>query len=125
MASPSADSLRHYQFSPASSSVAGPTPQQADPTSDGVTSPQSANTNGITDPATSGGRRHHLSHPTIWPLSGIKVIIIHVKDTFKDGPHVSENILTQLREHDARLCEEGQGLGCEFIISESGASYWF
>lgn len=59
------------------------------------------------------------------PLSGVKVVIIHVKDTMKDGPHVSENILAQLREHEARLFDEGQGLGCEFLIAQSGESYWF
>lgn len=59
------------------------------------------------------------------PLAGIRVLIIHVKDTLKDGPHVSENILAQLQEYEARLQEQGQGLGCEFLISESGSSYWF
>lgn len=59
------------------------------------------------------------------PLSGIKVVIIHVKDTFKDGPHVSETILAELKEHEARLAMEGQALGCEFVISKSGESYWF
>ncbi|KAK0872284.1 3',5'-cyclic-nucleotide phosphodiesterase pde1 [Friedmanniomyces endolithicus] len=60
------------------------------------------------------------------PLAGIKVIIIHIKDTMKDGPHVSESILADLREHEARLQDvEGQGLGCEFVISQSGESYYF
>ncbi|KAK5130495.1 hypothetical protein LTR08_001975 [Meristemomyces frigidus] len=59
------------------------------------------------------------------PLSGIKVVIIHIKDTLADGPHVSENILAQLHEHEARLRYEGQGLGCEFIISKSGECYYF
>ncbi|KAH9821995.1 3',5'-cyclic-nucleotide phosphodiesterase-like [Teratosphaeria destructans] len=59
------------------------------------------------------------------PLHGIKVVIIHVKDTFKDGPHVSENILAQLQEYETRLRDDGQGLGCEFVISQSGESYWF
>ncbi|KAI7090788.1 hypothetical protein KC356_g1153 [Hortaea werneckii] len=59
------------------------------------------------------------------PLHGIKVVIIHIKDTLKDGPHVSSNILADLRDHEARLQQQGQGLGCEFIISQSGESYWF
>ncbi|WPH03528.1 Hypothetical protein R9X50_00640800 [Acrodontium crateriforme] len=59
------------------------------------------------------------------PLTGIKVVIIHIKDTMKDGPHVSENILAQLQEHELGLREVGQGLGCEFVISRSGESYWF
>jgi cAMP phosphodiesterase len=58
------------------------------------------------------------------PFKGIQVIIMHVKDTLKDGPHVSENILTQLNDYEARLQEQGQGLGCEFVISKSGESYW-
>lgn len=59
------------------------------------------------------------------PLTDIKVIIIHVKDTLKDGPHVSENILIQLEDYEARLQEQGHGLGCEFVIAQSGESYWF
>ncbi|KAK4556727.1 3',5'-cyclic-nucleotide phosphodiesterase pde1 [Recurvomyces mirabilis] len=59
------------------------------------------------------------------PLEGIKVVIIHIKDTMKDGPHVSEGILAQLQAHEDRLRSEGQALGCEFVISESGESYWF
>jgi cAMP phosphodiesterase len=58
------------------------------------------------------------------PLTGVQVIIMHVKDTLKDGPHVSENILVQLNDYEARLKEQGQGLGCEFVISRSGESYW-
>ncbi|TKA78834.1 hypothetical protein B0A49_01940 [Cryomyces minteri] len=59
------------------------------------------------------------------PLKRLKVVVIHVKDTLTDGPHVSENILKQLDEHEAELRHQGIGLGCEFVISESGASYWF
>ncbi|KAK4983271.1 3',5'-cyclic-nucleotide phosphodiesterase pde1 [Elasticomyces elasticus] len=59
------------------------------------------------------------------PLEGVKVVIIHVKDTLKDGPHVSERILRQLTEHEAGLRKKGEGLGCEFVVSESGRSYWF
>jgi cAMP phosphodiesterase len=59
------------------------------------------------------------------PLSGIKVVIIHIKDTMKDGPHVRDNILAQLQDYEERLQKEGQGLGCEFVVSNSGESYWF
>ncbi|KAK5122609.1 hypothetical protein LTR85_003872 [Meristemomyces frigidus] len=59
------------------------------------------------------------------PLHGIKVLVIHIKDTLKDGPHVSENILAQLEEHEMGLRAAGQGLGCEFLISKSGESYYF
>jgi len=68
---------------------------------------------------------HSRAEPLPLPLTGIRVVIIHIKDTMKDGPHVSEDILAQLREHEDRLREEGRGLGCEFVISQSGESYWF
>lgn len=58
------------------------------------------------------------------PLAGIKVVIIHVKDTLKDGPHVSESIFSQLEDYELRLQEQGHGLGCEFVIAQSGESYW-
>lgn len=59
------------------------------------------------------------------PLTGIKVVIIHVKDTMKDGPHVRDNILAQLQDYERRLHENDHDLGCEFVISQSGESYWF
>ena len=59
------------------------------------------------------------------PLKGLRVIVIHVKDTLKDGPHVSESILSQLQLHALDLEERGIRLGCEFVISESGQDYWF
>lgn len=60
------------------------------------------------------------------PLEGLRVVLIHIKDTLKDGPHVSERILRQLNAHAVALDEAGWGkLGCEFIISESGKDYFF
>lgn len=59
------------------------------------------------------------------PLKGLRVIIIHVKDTLKDGPHVSERILKQLDGHAAALEDRGETLGCQFVVSESGQDYWF
>lgn len=53
------------------------------------------------------------------PLQGLQVIIIHIKDTLRDGPPVSETILAQLQEH-----EEEARLGCHFVISKSGESVW-
>jgi len=50
---------------------------------------------------------------------------MHIKDTLRDGPLVGEVILRQLREHEGRLRElDGVGLGCEFVISRVGGSYW-
>ncbi|KAG5982526.1 hypothetical protein E4U55_001776 [Claviceps digitariae] len=54
------------------------------------------------------------------PLEGLKVIIIHVKEKLDDGPSVEDSILTQLLEH-----EKEANLGCEFIISKSGMSFYF
>ncbi|ATY61041.1 Cyclic-AMP class-II [Cordyceps militaris] len=53
------------------------------------------------------------------PLQGLKVVIIHVKETLADGPERGDVILEQLQEHE----EEAQ-LGCEFIISKSGQSFY-
>lgn len=58
-------------------------------------------------------------------LKGLKVVIIHVKDALSDGPPVGDVILSELKAHEARLAAQGKGLGCEFEISKSGASYWF
>lgn len=59
------------------------------------------------------------------PLKGLKVVVIHVKDTLSDGPLVGETILRELQEAEKGLAEQGKGLGCTFIISKSGASYYF
>ena len=59
------------------------------------------------------------------PLAGVKIVIIHIKDTMKDGPHVRDNILEQLQDYELRLQASGEGLGCEFVISQTGESYWF
>lgn len=60
------------------------------------------------------------------PLAGLTVIVIHVKDTLKDGPLVGDTILRQLQEYESkRIEEDGVGLGCNFVISKVGASYTF
>ncbi|KAJ4158456.1 uncharacterized protein LMH87_008981 [Akanthomyces muscarius] len=53
------------------------------------------------------------------PLKGLKVVIIHVKETLSDGPVPGDVILEQLQEYE----EEAQ-LGCEFIVSKSGQSFY-
>src|SRR5262249_45817446 len=58
------------------------------------------------------------------PLRGLKVIIIHVKDDMVDGPPAEQTILAELLAHEARLASAGRPLGCEFIVSRSGESYW-
>lgn len=59
------------------------------------------------------------------PLKGLKVVIIHVKDTMADGPSVGDMILRELQEGERALAVQGKGLGCEFEVSESGKSYFF
>lgn len=59
------------------------------------------------------------------PLKGLKVVVIHVKDTCEDGPPVGNTILRQLQEGEAKMKEEGRGLGCSFEVSKSGDAYWF
>jgi cAMP phosphodiesterase len=59
------------------------------------------------------------------PLKGVKVVIIHVKDTLSDRLIVADQILTELKEGEKELQENGKGLGCMFEISKSGGSYWF
>ena len=60
------------------------------------------------------------------PLADLTVVVIHVKDTLRDGPLVGDTILQQLRDHEATLKEsDGIGLGCNFVISKVGESYMF
>jgi elongation factor 1-gamma len=59
------------------------------------------------------------------PLKGVRVVIIHVKDSFMDGPLVGGQILRELKEGEEMLQEQGKGLGCQFEVSAAGNSYWF
>ncbi|KAH6681787.1 cAMP phosphodiesterases class-II-domain-containing protein [Halenospora varia] len=54
-----------------------------------------------------------------YPLKGLKIVIIHLKDTLNDGPDLGQTILRQLAEHD----EEAR-LGCEFVIAKVGDSVY-
>ena len=53
------------------------------------------------------------------PLDGLQVIIIHIKETLKDGPEPGQTILAQLEQ-----AERTEQLGCTFSISKAGASIW-
>ena len=53
------------------------------------------------------------------PLSGLKIVVIHIKDKLDDGPDIGDLILQQLRDH-----ARGK-LGCEFIIAKPGQSVYF
>ncbi|PGH28187.1 hypothetical protein AJ80_00077 [Polytolypa hystricis UAMH7299] len=48
-------------------------------------------------------------------LSTLKVFIIHIKESFTDGPHPRDQILKELRKQ-----AEDAGLGCEFYAPLSG-----
>lgn len=53
------------------------------------------------------------------PLEGLKVVIIHVKENLSDGPEPGDVILKQLQDYEIEA-----RLGCEFIISHSGQSFY-
>jgi cAMP phosphodiesterase len=55
------------------------------------------------------------------PLEGLKVVIIHVKDRLDDGPNVGDIILEQLNDHES---SSQAPLGCEFVISKPGHSFY-
>jgi cAMP phosphodiesterase len=54
------------------------------------------------------------------PLQGLKIVIIHVKETLDDGPCVNDTILEECKE-----LEVEHNLGCEFIMSSSGQAVYF
>lgn len=59
----------------------------------------------------------HRKGSLVGPLDGVKVVIIHVKDTLDDKEDVREVILRELGNHEEKL-----NLGCEFVVSEKGMS---
>ncbi|KAF2665512.1 hypothetical protein BT63DRAFT_67470 [Microthyrium microscopicum] len=59
------------------------------------------------------------------PLQGLRVVVVHVKDSMEDGELPEECILAELKAHEMYNQSQGRGLGCDFEISKSGESYWF
>ncbi|KAK6540154.1 3',5'-cyclic-nucleotide phosphodiesterase pde1 [Orbilia ellipsospora] len=55
-----------------------------------------------------------------FPLRGLRVVIIHVKDDFDDDRDVRQSILNNLKK-----LEEKAGLGCTFELAENGGSSFF
>jgi cAMP phosphodiesterase len=53
------------------------------------------------------------------PLKGVKIVIIHVKDNFDDGPEVGDVILNELKQY-----EEEEPTGCEFVIAKAGEAVY-
>jgi cAMP phosphodiesterase len=92
--------------------------------------PADTNDEIMTDPPpaspTPNGARTRAHTPAVaaetgvLPLRGVKVVVMHVKDTLADGPLVGEQILNELIEG-----ERERGLGCAFDVAVGGGSYWF
>ncbi|EPS43786.1 hypothetical protein H072_2226 [Dactylellina haptotyla CBS 200.50] len=57
---------------------------------------------------------------TSFPLKGLTVVIIHVKDDFDDDKDVRQSIL-----HNLQKLEEKAKLGCTFKMAEDGGSMFF
>lgn len=53
------------------------------------------------------------------PLTGLRIYIIHIKETLDDGPHPGVQILKELRAHG-----EAAHLGCEFFIPNPAEEIW-
>ncbi|KAG7291020.1 hypothetical protein NEMBOFW57_001028 [Staphylotrichum longicolle] len=68
------------------------------------------------------------SHPQQLPaplllkdaLKGLKVVVIHVKETMVDGPRAGDVILQELEAH-----ERETGLGVEYAVSRKGEDFFF
>lgn len=54
------------------------------------------------------------------PLTGLHLVITHVKDTLEDDVDVAGNILTSLE-----MLEMDRKLGCTFSLSEQGSTFYF
>ncbi|CAJ2507093.1 Uu.00g082790.m01.CDS01 [Anthostomella pinea] len=72
----------------------------------------------LRDSGVAGAGSSYASSQASGSLSGLKVVIIHVKEKLDDHTPVRDIILSELLEHE----EEAQ-LGCEFIISTMGQSF--
>lgn len=69
--------------------------------------------------ALAAAQQARVAQADVPQLEGIKVVIIHMKDTMDDEPPVGQNILEELNEHEAYM---DTPLGCEWVISEVGQS---
>jgi cAMP phosphodiesterase len=63
--------------------------------------------------------RFSLRGKNKFPLKGVKIVIIHVKDTLDDGPGMGTKILEELTRY-----EEEEQIGCEFVISKMGQAVY-
>ncbi|KAL2136598.1 hypothetical protein VTI74DRAFT_2903 [Chaetomium olivicolor] len=53
-------------------------------------------------------------------LKGLKVVIIHVKESMSDGVKAADTILEELEEHESEA-----RLGVEYVVSEAGQDFYF
>ncbi|TGZ79347.1 hypothetical protein EX30DRAFT_355758 [Ascodesmis nigricans] len=58
-------------------------------------------------------------HPHPHPLSGITIVITHVKEPMIDGIDVKKNVWEQLKQR-----EKEAGLGCKFVMARRGLSLY-
>ena len=72
-------------------------------------------TNGANEGAADGEGRWREPNP----LKGLKVVVIHVKDSLADGISQRDKVNAQLREQGER-----RGLGCEFLACFRGMSVY-
>lgn len=58
-------------------------------------------------------------------LKGVKIVVIHAKDTFSDGHLVGDGILSKLNEVKGEAYEHEGDSGRTFEISRGRESCWF
>ncbi|KAF3933537.1 hypothetical protein ABW19_dt0200315 [Dactylella cylindrospora] len=88
--------------------------RRREPTDDADYTPAPTSAAGSAAPASS------IGVDTSYPLKGLTVVVIHVKDDFDDDKDVRQSILNNLRKMEAQV-----GLGCTFVLAENGASMFF
>lgn len=131
----SRDPPRHTQNNTTSSPTDQPFPNPAPPlpTRMHISHPTTITTTDSTQPSTSGflfktvplspSERPKTTKPANFALQGLKVVVIHVKDTLRDlsdGPPADETVLMQLRQG----VEEAE-LGVEIGVARKGDVLWF
>lgn len=80
----------------------------------------------VQDEPSPGGRRDDVplandqrSDPNSFPLMGLSVYIIHIKDNLTDGPPPGDRILQELKAQG-----DAASIGCEFFIPKPGEGIW-
>jgi cAMP phosphodiesterase len=117
---PSSDAIRSRRLRLESSSTTNVRSLDLDgPVSDSPISPTS---HPLADRSLSVSENTHMAdatHASQLPLKGLKIHIIHVKDTLEDIEPAGETILRQMRTY-----EKEEKLGCEFVLTSPGMSVY-